>query len=61
MGYPSDQSDYASSPRPTLLSVVRERLRVKHYSLRTEQAYIGWIRRFIRFHGRRRRREMGAP
>ena len=61
MGYPSDQSDYASSPRPTLLSVVRERLRVKHYSLRTEQAYIGWIRRFIRFHGRRHPREMGAP
>jgi integron integrase len=36
-------------------------LRVKHYSLRTEQAYVGWIRRFILANGRRHPREMGGP
>ena len=61
MGYPSDHPRYAASaPQPTLLSVVRERLRVKHYSLRTGQSYVGWVRRYIRFHGRRHPREMGA-
>ena len=60
MGYPADRSRYAAAPQPTLLSVVRERLRLKHYSLRTERSYVGWIRRFIRFHGRRHPREMGA-
>lgn len=39
---------------------MRGRIRLKHYSLRTEQAYLDWIRRFIRFHGRRHPREMGA-
>ncbi|WDS35234.1 integron integrase [Pseudoxanthomonas sp.] len=40
-------------PRPRMLEQVRARLRVKHYSLRTEQAYLGWIRRYIREHGMR--------
>lgn len=39
---------------------VRRRSRLKHYSLRTEQAYIGWIRRFIQGNGKRHPREMGA-
>lgn len=43
-----------------LLEEVRARLRVKHYSLRTEQAYVGWIRRFILANGRRHPRELGA-
>lgn len=47
-------------PRRTLLQEVRRRLRVKHYSRRTEQAYIAWIRRFIRAYGKRHPREMGA-
>ncbi len=34
-------------PPPKLLDQVRERLRVKHYSLRTEEAYLHWMRRFI--------------
>ena len=46
---------------PGLLEVVRDRLRTRHYSLRTERAYLGWIRRFVRFHGRRHPREMGGP
>jgi integron integrase len=44
-----------------LLDEYRERLRVKHYSLRTEDAYLHWARRFIYFHGKRHPREMGGP
>jgi integron integrase len=49
-----------SSP-PRLLAQVVERVRYLHYSLRTEQAYVAWIRQFIRWHGLRHPREMGAP
>lgn len=48
-------------PPPRLLDQVRDRLRVKHYSLRTEDFYPHWIRRFISFHGKRHPREMGGP
>lgn len=44
-----------------LLDAVRNRCRLKHYSIRTEQAYSGWIRRFILFHGKVHPRLMGAP
>jgi len=44
-----------------LLDQVREVLRLKHYSLRTEETYVGWIKRFIFFHQKRHPREMGAP
>jgi integron integrase len=44
---------------PRLLDQVRDRLRLKHYSLRTESAYVGWIKRYILFHGKRHPREMG--
>lgn len=47
--------------QPRLLDVVRERIRLKRYSIRTEHAYTHWIRRFILFHGKRHPREMGAP
>lgn len=43
-----------------LLEEVRRRLRLKHYSLRTEQAYLSWIRRFILANGKRHPRGMGA-
>lgn len=46
---------------PRLLDQLREQLRVRHYSLRTEDAYADWVRRFILFHGKRHPREMGAP
>ena len=49
----------ASPPR--LLDQVRELLRARHYSVRTERAYVGWIRRFIRFHGNRHPEEMAEP
>ena len=52
----------ASSARPPrLLGQVRERLRALHYSMRTEETYVHWIRRFILFHGKRHPREMSAP
>ena len=47
--------------KPRLLDQVRERCRVKHYSIRTEKTYADWIRRFILFHGKRHPRDMGAP
>ncbi len=40
---------------------VRDRLRLKHYSIRTETAYLGWIKRFILFHGKRHPAELGKP
>jgi len=43
-----------------LLDQVRESLRVKHYSYRTEDTYVEWIRRFILFHGKRHPNEMGG-
>jgi len=46
---------------PRLLDQVRDHLRLKHYSLRTEQAYVGWIKRYIIFHGKRHPAEMGKP
>ncbi|MEO7724974.1 MAG: integron integrase [Chthoniobacterales bacterium] len=46
--------------KPKFLDQVRTILRTRHYSLRTEEAYLGWIRRFILFHGKRHPREMGA-
>jgi integrase len=38
--------------KPKLLDAVRDKIRLKHYSIRTETAYADWIRRFIRFHDR---------
>jgi hypothetical protein len=43
---------------PKLLDQVRNVIRLKHFSLRTEQAYVYWIRRFILFHGKRHPAEM---
>ena len=45
---------------PKLLDQVRETLRTKHYSYRTEQTYVDWIKRFIIFHNKRHPKDMGA-
>ena len=50
----------ASPTTPKLLDQVRQRLRVKHYALRTEQSYLTWIRNFILFHNKRHPAEMAA-
>ena len=49
----------SSTPAPKLLDRVRWHLRVKHYSIRTETAYLDWIRRFILFHDKRHPDTMG--
>jgi hypothetical protein len=43
-----------------LLDQVREKIRLKHYSIRTEQGYSDWIKRFILFHGKRHPENMGS-
>src|SRR5881392_628106 len=49
----------AAAGSPKLLDRVRWHLRVKHYSIRTEESYVDWIRRFILFHGRQHPEQMG--
>lgn len=60
MTSPAAISAPVSAAKPILLEQAREKLRLKHYSLRTERAYLDWMRRYIRFHGKRHPREMGA-
>src|SRR5215207_4633368 len=56
---PSAFSVHPAAPR--LLDALRERLRYMHYSLRTEEAYVYWVRGFVRWAGGHRHpREMGA-
>jgi integron integrase len=51
-----------AEPRPKkLLDQVRDAVRLKHYSYRTEQTYVQWIRRYILFHDKRHPQEMGVP
>lgn len=52
-----DNSD--GQHKPKLLDRVREAIRTRHYSRRTEKTYVGWIRRFILFHDKRYPAEMG--
>jgi len=47
--------------QPRLLDQVRAAIRLRHYSIRTEEAYIQWIRRYILFHNKRHPIEMGSP
>lgn len=51
----------AVAQQPRLLDQVRAAIRTRHYSLRTEQAYCHWIKRYILFHGKRHPLDMGAP
>lgn len=55
----SDKPAFSQAPR--LLDQVRQQVRVKHYSIRTETAYVDWIKRFVLFHGKRHPRDMGGP
>ena len=48
------------SHAPKLLDQVRGKIRLKHYSIRTEQAYVDWIKRFILHFDKRHPRELGA-
>ena len=55
---PANAAEKAHAPR--LLDQARDACRLRHYSLRTERAYVGWIRRFILANSKRHPREMGA-
>ncbi|MGZ9080519.1 MAG: integron integrase [Burkholderiales bacterium] len=59
MANPAVLSDKSSSPT-RLFDKVRECIRMRHYSIRTENTYLHWIRRYIRFHGRRHPRQLDA-
>jgi integron integrase len=64
MTYPFETAAISNTPsalpRPRLFDEVRRRLRLKHYSLATERAYLQWMRRFILANGKRHPREMGG-
>ena len=45
--------------KPRLLDQVREALRVCHYSIRTEEAYVQWMKRYVLFHNKRHPSELG--
>jgi integrase len=53
-------TDSQNRQSPRLLDQVRELIRIRHYSIRTEQAYVQWIRRFILFHDKRHPLDLGA-
>lgn len=50
-----------SAVAPRLLDQVRDVIRTRHYSIRTEESYLQWVRRFILFNGKRHPVDMGAP
>jgi integron integrase len=54
------QPDAAAAPPRPLLDQLREQLRYRHYSLRTEEAYVHWVRAIARWSGLRHPRQMGA-
>ncbi|WP_324733305.1 site-specific integrase [Pseudomonas paeninsulae] len=47
--------------KPKLLEQVRQQIRLRNYSIRTEAVYAEWVKRYIRFHHYRHPAEMGAP
>jgi site-specific recombinase XerD len=49
-----------SASQPRLVPALREALRLRRYSLKTEKAYVHWVKRFIRFHQMRHPKDMGA-
>jgi integron integrase len=58
---PYREAGPAGPSAPRLLDRVRAAVRIRHYSRRTEKAYVAWIRRFILFHGKRHPADMSAP
>jgi integron integrase len=52
--------DAVAAQQPPLLDRLRSKIRLKHYSIRTEDAYVDWVRRFILFHRKRHPSELGA-
>ena len=57
---PSTHDPDGAPRRPRLVELVRRAIRLRHYSRRTETTYVRWVVRFVRFHGLRHPRELGA-
>ena len=57
---PDTRSESPAEPPGTLVRRLRTALRTRHYSRRTEEAYVAWARRYVRFHGLRHPRDLGA-
>ena len=53
-------SNSSTPNEPKLLDIVRGKIRLKHYSIRTEQAYTGWIKRFILHFDKQHPKDLGA-
>ncbi len=60
MVHPIIPTKSTTAKSPKLLDQVRDKLRVKHYSIRTEHTYVDWIKRYIYFHGKRHPKDMEA-
>ena len=58
---PSHTATPVATPQPRLLAQMREALRSRHYSPRTEQSYCHWVKRFVLFHKLRHPSEMAEP
>jgi len=56
----SPKSSIEASPPLSLTAALRRAIRVRHYSHRTEESYVAWVRRYVRFHELRHPRELGA-
>ena len=60
MSHPSAAPGPApGSGGPKLLTRLRSAVRARHYSARTEESYVGWVKRFVRFHGKRHPATLG--
>jgi site-specific recombinase XerD len=57
---PTEPADHSEMP-PGLLALARERMRTRHLALRTEQAYLQWLERYVASHRGRHPRTLGAP
>jgi integron integrase len=60
-GLASDVRSAPASAPTKLIDQVRQAIRIRHYSRRTESAYIRWIRRYVIFHGKRHPKDLGQP
>jgi site-specific recombinase XerD len=52
--------NFTQKPAPNMLGQVRDKLRVKHCAIRTEQSYLDWIKRYIYFHDKSHPKDLGA-
>jgi hypothetical protein len=59
MNFKASVQTIPTAPKPKLLDEVRQAIRMRHYSPKTEESYVHWIKRFIFFHNKRHPAEMG--